>query len=218
MIPQSPNLFVVFPGAAGGNHLLNIISLSSKFTKRIAYTTDYQTELLNVYRDRSDLIKKTGNYKKAHFTYEDLSVPAIEIQSEYNNKQDPALIKLFSAHQHMLYEWGHLPNLTDNSFFLLMTYPSANSLPGKRIIEYGDNWEWAKDSYSFSGLNKAPQGSNINWSLNINKQNYIELDTELFWKEDGCDYLASALNLTLPKIAKDIHLVWLSWFESIAKT
>ena len=217
MIPDSSNLFIVFPGAAGGNHVANILSLLPQFTKRFHTTGNYQDIMLKTYLEKNIIDSK---YKTAHVYSElvttkrnVLGAPDIKIQRLKN--QNDNLIKIFLAHHHLLYNWREEENLFKNSFFLTMTYPKLDSLPRKRMTSFGMDWDWAIDNYSFEGLNSPPLGYNINYSLNVPKSNYLEIDTELFWKEDGCDYLEKSLNLILPDTAKTMHTIWLSWFNHL---
>lgn len=218
MIFDSRNLFIVFPGGCGGNHIANILSLLPEFSKRFTTSANYQETMLKMYLEKNLI---NSRYKTAHI-YSELStgknvvgVPDIKIQLLKNKEQDDNLIKIFLGHHHLLYNWGQLEELYDNSFFLTMTYPKIDSVPGKRSSSLGMDWDWSSNSYSFEGLNKPPLGSNLNYSLNIPKSNYLEINTELFWKEDGCDYLEKTLNLALPQSAKTMHKLWLGWFDHL---
>jgi hypothetical protein len=220
MILDYSNLFIVFPGGCGGNHISNMLSLLPQFTKRLTTLDNYSEVMLNKYIDKNLINSK---HKTAHIYSELINLQTvsgtadIKLQRLKNSVQDDSLIKIFLAHHHMLYDWGQIEEYYDNTFFLTMTWPTMDSLPGKRSLSlYGSEiCDWSSDNYSFEGLNRPSPGSNLNWSLNVPKSNYLEIDTELFWKEDGCDYLEKSLNLILPDTAKTMHTMWLSWFKHL---
>lgn len=200
----------MFPGAAGGNHLSNLLSTNHIFEPFFS-STDYLKEMTekyeNLYKKYSIRTIKDKLYyihgTKVHFTkfnnLDHLYIPTEKEKLLKNKKKN-----ILMGHAHSYHK-----AIVDNVFvnpaeccWLVMTVPTESSLAGKRAIK-GEFGILPKEDYTLP--------TDIE-SLKLNTSDGFILDTDKFVSLDGWDYvnqiLLENIGITLPKETEHLHELW----------
>lgn len=210
------NLFIVFPGGCGGNHLANLISLNNKFTPRFK-SNNYHQELLNHYKENcsKSLINSTGElYEsphgiKAHFA-EYNNLDQLKNNATFNELINSKTINILIGHEHDFQELefnGRTISKIPDPFYIIMSYPKFNSLAYNRIQLYKFTPDPKKYTFPFR---VSYDELETEWPV-ADDSNGMFLETEKFIAENGCDYIKDKLlkiNIELHDLAYEIHKIW----------
>lgn len=216
------NLFILYPGGCGGNHLANLISTDSKFTPRYS-SSNYNEYLLKQYQSK---------HNEHYFgpINNPTSIGTDEVKglifhfSEYNNldqlkdeEQVKILLKndtinIFNGHEHCYAEididYKNLSRMPD-AFWIMISYPKENTVPYNRINLYG--FTPNKERYTF------PFYPSWN-SIEVNHNNGLILESELIFTEYGSQYIRESLkplDIDLPPIADTLHEMWYNKIKEV---
>ena len=219
-MPNYKHLCIMFPGAAGGNHIANMISTIDGFQKFFD-SENYIDELVDRYENV--YTRYTGNKQdkissihgtKVHFTkYNNLDHLKISEEKEkvLNNSQKNILM----GHAHSFYEIIHVAKTfvdRKDCVWLVMTSPDISSLAGKRALE-GEFGILPKEQY------RLP--TSIGRGVKLKETDGFTVDTDLFVTESGWEYLnetlTAKLGLELDIKTKRMHDLWVSNIRKIVE-
>ncbi len=221
------NLFILYPGGCGGNHLANLISTNTKFTPRYP-SSNYNEYLLEQYQSK---------YSEHYFGPIDnpTSIGTDEVKglifhfSEYSNldqlKSEEQIAKLlenktiniFNGHEHCYTEIDHdYKNLSKipDAFWLMISYPKENTAPHNRINLY--KFTSRKERYEFPFYPSFVKP--INGGVEVDHTNGLILESEEFFTEYGSQYIRESLkplDIDLPPIADTLHELWYNKIKEI---
>jgi hypothetical protein len=212
------NLFILYPGGCGGNHLANLISTNSKFTPRFK-SDNYLEDLYADYKSKVDEIyygPKTNHLDSIkgllfHFAeYNNLDQLKDEEQVKILLENDT--INIFNGHEHCYAEididYKNLSRIPD-AFWIMISYPKENTVPYNRINLYG--FTPNKERYMF------PFYPSWN-SIEVNHNNGLILESELIFTEYGSQYIRESLkplDIELPPIADTLHSMWYNKIKEV---
>lgn len=205
------HLSIMFPGAAGGNHLSNLLSTSSIFEQLFPsdrYVEEMTDKYVKVYKKFSGVRKSKDKLfsihgTKVHFTkFNNLDHLYDKDEKEKLSKNSNKNILMGHAH-------SYHKAIVDNVFvnpteccWLVMTVPTESSLAGKRAIK-GEFGILPKEDYTLP--------TDIG-SLKLNTSDGFILDTDKFVSLDGWDYvnqiLLENIGTILPKETEYLHELW----------
>lgn len=202
------NLYIMYPGATGGNHLQNMVSLCDEFNK-LFESKNYELDLLTLYKNVEAKyavdLKTKLHAKKAHFGQYHNGFDRINFIE--NNKKNVA-----AGHSDDYWEgikYNRIPHLYD-SMWIVVAFPKKNSIPYKRAL-LGGWWPQTPKDYSWPFLHNA--------TIIADDNNGFYMYPELLFTSNGSDYFRNLLienfGITLPKIADEIHKIWFSWMEDL---
>lgn len=206
------HLCVMFPGAAGGNHISNLISTVDGFEK-LFDSDNYIEDMIFKYeyiynkyigqRTRNKVFAIHGT--KVHFTnYNNLDHLKIAEEKEQLLKNSKKNILM--GHAHCFFDAIVTDIFVDpaDCRWLLMSVPSETSLAGKRAIQ-GEFGILRKEHYrlpTYIGPFKLSETDGFN------------IDTDLFVSESGWEYLneqlVDNLGIELDSKTKRMHDLWVA--------
>lgn len=208
------NLHIVYPGAAGGNHIQNMISLCSEFDNLFESVNPYEDELLLAYKKVNDLEFNKDmapnhparlHSRKAHFSKYHEGFSGL-----FNNPSNKKMV--IAGHCHDYFEAidkNTIPNI-HNNMWIIVLFPKENSIPYRRACKGG--W-WPQNQ------------SEYNWPYFCNRlyladdNNGFTLQPELLFTATGSQYLRELLlqnfGIVLPELADKLHEIWYSWMKDI---
>lgn len=208
-------LYVVYPGATGGNHVCNMISLCEGFEPRV-HKNNYKQWLLKKYK-RVDYKLKHPKFVNAHV---DDSILHIDRLYEYVDKD-----YLFSATNkvviqgHVFNFWGAIDKgiideLGPDYVGIVIDYPKEGSMAHERITVY--------DYHSPHRMYEFPMEIKfIENSFTIHEDNGFFLSTDKLFTLEGSQHLRELLkesfDLDLPPEADEMHKLWFTWMEHVVK-
>ena len=212
------NLFILYPGGCGGNHVANIISTNPKFTPRFK-SDNYLEDLYADYKSKVDEIyygPKTNHLDSVkgllfHFAeYNNLDQLKDEEQVKILLENDT--INIFNGHEHCYAEididYKNLSRMPD-AFWIMLSYPKENTVPYNRINLY--KFTPNKERYAF------PFYPSWN-SIEVNHNNGLILESELIFTEYGSQYIRESLkplDIDLPPIADTLHSMWYNKIKEV---
>ena len=212
---QIKTLCIVFPGAAGGHHLANLISCCNEF---IQYHTP--AELLDLYAKHDQYLEMYIPYPnkvsvqdyKAHFF--DLNHYFVDKIDSPEYPIDSDKVDIIAGHTHMFHAKQSILNKIPNPAWIMMSWPNDNTLPGIRRIKMNSQnqvqrtYHWPNTYIQHTNSPCDDYGFNLN--------------TEQFWTKEGSNYLRELLltnfGIHLPAVADNIHAIWWSWMTKVLDT
>ena len=222
---KSKYLYVIYPGACGGNHVCNMISLCYGFESRSGTIKKpyYKAWLFQQYKNYNFEIKPI-QYVNAHLQ---LNIHHVDRLYEYVNKEyalNPPNTLIVQGHLFNFWaasDNGILEELGSDYKAIIMSYPSENSMPAKRIEAY-DYYSPVQDyTFPLDICRGHPIGKPKNMTLEINENNGFYLDTVKFFTPEGSQYLRELLKqhfeVDLPLEADELHSMWFKWMTHVLK-
>jgi hypothetical protein len=220
---KSKYLYVIYPGACGGNHICNMISLCEGFEQRVSNIKrpDYKEWLLDHYR-KTDYFGKP--YINAHLSDQPDHIHNLYefVDKEYAVNPNNTLI----LQGHLFNFWeasdnGILEELGSDYKAIIMSYPPENSLPWNRIEAYGYQTSTQEYRFPLEMCKGHPIGEPKQISLDVNENNGFYLDTVKFFTPEGSQYLRELLKqhfeIDLPSEADELHSIWFKWITYVLK-
>lgn len=212
------NLFIVFPGGCGGNHLANLISLNNKFTP-LFKSNNYHNDMLICYKNLSKF--SVIDYKgekinssivhgvKTHFSdYHHLN--QLYEKDGLERIINSTTINILIGHNHCFADAeqaGKLVSKIPDPYWIVMSYPRINSISYNRIKLY--NFSPRPEVYTFPFYIKE-NGIKEEWSY-ADENNGMFFDTDNFVQLSGCKYIQEKLDLIdikLHDLAYELHEIW----------
>lgn len=203
------HLCIIFPGAAGGNHLNNLLSTCENFTP-LWDSNDYINELTSKYNEITKKIlpekdKSNIQASKVHFTkysnLEFLKIPEERDKLFSNNK-----INILPGHFHCFMDvvTNNVMMPIEDCFWIAMSVPKLGSLAYKRATQ-GNFGILNSENYQLPLYIHA---------THITEENGSMFNTDMFMTVDGWDYtnnfIEENLDISLPKETKKIHEIWIN--------
>ena len=222
---KSKYLYVIYPGACGGNHVCNMISLCDGFEQRVSNIKrpDYKEWLLNHYK-KYNYFGKPHLYVNAHLSNQPDHVDKLYkwVDKEYAlNPNDTLIIQ-----GHLFDFWsasdnGILEELGSDYKAIIMTHPPENSMPWKRIEAYGYQSPVQGYTFPLDICKSHPVGQPKQMSLEVNENNGFQLDTVKFFTAEGSQYLRKLIkqhfDVDLPIEADELHSMWFKWITHVLR-
>jgi hypothetical protein len=206
-------LYVVYPGATGGNHVCNMISICEGFGPRVK-KPNYKEWMLKKYK-RVNYKSKPPKFVNAHV---DDSIHHVDRLYEYIDKD-----YLLNANEkiviqgHIFNFWsaikkGVLKELGNDYVGIILDYPKEGSMAYERINVYG----YASPHRDYTFPLKIEY---IDFTVDIAEHNGFHVDTSKLFTENGSHYLRELLretfDLELPPEADEMHEIWFTWMKHV---
>jgi hypothetical protein len=207
------HLCIMFPGAAGGNHISNLISTVDIFEKHFI-SENYIDEIVSRYEtvykkyvgNKTDKISSIHG-TKVHFTkynnLEHLKIPEEKEKILQNSKKN-----ILIGHAHCFYEMIHVTKTfvdRKECCWLIMTSPDEYSLAGKRALQ-GEFGILPKKNYTLP--------TSVGRGFKLTETDGFVVDTDLFVTMSGWEYLnemlISNLGIQLDPKTKRMHDLWVA--------
>lgn len=222
---KSKYLYVIYPGACGGNHVCNMISLCEGFEQRVSNIKrpDYKEWLLKQYK-KNNYAGQPHKFVNAHLTNQPDHIHNLYEFVDKEYALNPTNTLILQGHLFNFWEAnsnGILEELGSDYKAIIMSYPPENSMPWKRIEAYG--YQSTIQEYTFPlDIHKSYlTGKPKQISLEINENNGFYLDTVKFFTPEGSQYLRELLKenfeVDLPLEADELHSIWFTWMTHILK-
>ena len=224
------NLFILYPGGCGGNHLANLISTDSKFTQRFL-SDNYYEELLGKYQSKYKT-KYLGPYKNHLISIGQKEVNGVIFHfSEFNNLdqlKDTEQVKLllenktiniFNGHEHCYYDIEKeykTVRIMPDPLWIMISFPKENTVPYNRIKLC--NFQPNKDRYEFPFYPTFIRPIEPSDGIAVDESNGIILESEEIFTEYGSEYIRQTLKpygVDLPIFADTLHKLWYDKIKEI---
>lgn len=215
---QSKNLFLLHSPGTGGNHLANMLSLHPEFEPRFD-SDDYETEMIQRY---TEMTEQSINYKinsVFHFT-ELKNLQITELDANRQKIIECAKKYIFCSHvDEYFFSSDYLGEITtlegfDNRFFMLFTIPKTNELLLKRIAN-NSYWNLYKTDPEYVALAFESYEIADSIKAGISKDSIFQLDSDLFYTDEGFDYLQDKLTeqfgIELPESCRNLHTTYIDF-------
>ena len=210
-------LYVVYPGATGGNHVCNMISLCEGFGPRIK-RSNYKEWMLKKYKRISlDYKLKSPRFVNAHV---DDGIHHADRLYEYVDKEYlSTTTDKVTIQGHVFNFWGAIDKgiideLGPDYVGIVIDYPLEGSMAYERISVYG--YHSPHREYTFPMEIKF-----IDNSFSITEDNGFMLSTDTLFSPEGSHHLRELLRskfeLELPPEADEMHKHWFTWMEHVIK-
>jgi hypothetical protein len=222
---KSKYLYIIYPGACGGNHVCNMISLCEGFEQRVnsIAQSSYKEWLLNYYK-QYNFSSTPHMYVNAHLVD---SIQHVDRLYEYVDKEYALNTpNTLIVQGHLFNFWaasdnGILEELGPDYNAIIMSYPPENSMPWNRIKAYEYDSPVKEYTFPLDICKSHPIGKPKNMTLEINENNGFYLDTVKFFTLEGSQYLRELLkhhfDVELPVEADELHSIWLKWMTHVLK-
>jgi hypothetical protein len=211
------HLFVVYPGATGGNHISNILNLSLDINPD--NITGCTTKLMLDYYRNVDYKNSHISTLTAHVLSEIPGAAKIlenpEITSEVlNNTPRKNVIIGHEHHWHQFFKEGKHIKLKRYGW-LILNFPDIRSLPGQRILQMNMNsqpghvYNLPYKPYPYALISATDKDSTL-------------LKTERIFCDEGIDYMRDVFlqefGITIPPEADEIHTIWVKWMKYVCSS
>ncbi len=212
---KAKHMYVVYPGATGGNHVCNMISLCEGFGPRVK-KPNYAQWMLKKYK-RVDYKLKQPKFVNAHV---DDNIHHVDRLYEYIDKSelDSTNDKII-IQGHIFNFWaainnGILEELGPDYVGIVIDYPKEGSMAYDRITVYGYHSDHRQ--YTFPLEVKL-----LEYAVNITEDNGFFLSTDKLFTPEGSqhlrEYLLDKFDLVLPPEADEMHKMWFTWMEHVVR-
>jgi hypothetical protein len=207
--------YVIYPGACGGNHVCNMLSLCDGFIPRVEQD-NYKLWLIEKYKQVPYKLTPP-KFVNAHI---DNNIHHVDRLYEYVPKEvvsNPEkkliiqghLFNFFNAHNS-----GLLKELGDEYVAIIMDYPPEDSIPYHRITTYG--------YHSHIREYELPLHIGLLHDENafkIDDTNGAFFETTKLFTSEGSEYLRQMLHekfrIELPPEADELHNMWFKWMNHV---
>lgn len=226
------NIFLVYPAYAGGNHLINLLSLSEKIEPSFLSPKELKSEYQRLNRQQD--IDTPMAHKIAHFNEPEnfansWRVLNDDLRKQLVEQQDNGYINVIQGHMNNwleLYADGEKIKELINPVWMFMSWPKSvaalERMKSKEdAFEKENNWIYPDvDTDSDIAIWKCNKTSEFNKPspekaalFNVQPGNRIIIDTDLFFEESGFEYFSSIvkgyLSIELPyHMGNSIHQLW----------
>lgn len=208
---NSKYFYVIYPGACGGNHVCNMISLCSEFNPRVDQA-NYKDWLIKKYKQ----VPYTAIQPKFVNAHVDKNIQHIDRLYEYIPKEtviDPKNKLIIQGHMFNFlgaHRSGILQELGNDYVGIVMDYPPEDSMPHRRITTYG------YDAH-IRGY-KLPLNIGNN-SFKLDDSNGALFETTKLFSNEGSNHLRELLSdrfgIELPPEADELHSMWFKWMTHV---
>lgn len=217
------NLFIVYPGGCGGNHLANIISTNSKFTP-LFDSENYHNDLLVKYKEVFQTVPTKGyqhtgtphvHHFKSHFS-KHTNLEQLHDELMFNQLCENKTVNILMGHEHCFEQAEvklRLISKVPDPFWLVLNFPKIDSIPYNRIKLYGLTPRPERYTFPF---NCTMYKGNVYASSNL--ENSILIETEELFTDYGVDYVREKLyklDIEIPSIADELHKLWFNKLQEI---
>lgn len=211
----------MFPGAAGGNHLSNLLSTTELF-EQLFPSNNYILEMTEKYekvykkftgvrKSKDKLFSIHGT--KVHFTQFN-NLDHLYVTDEKNKLISSQKKNILIGHAHS-YNKAILDNVfvnPDDCKWLVMNIPSINSLAGKRAI---------KGEFGILSQTDYMLPTDVG-SLKLKESDGFMVNTDDFVSFEGWTYVNQVLEqnigITLPKETEYLHELWVKNITEIVES
>lgn len=210
------NLCIVYPGATGGNHLANMLSLCDEFNALGYHISKQHMMYKYIQFDKLVNTSMPPNALKAHFSLF-TNLAWIKDDEIYQKKLVSIEKNLFHGHTHDYHSACQTRRFQKFTHFawLILTYPEPDSIVFKRkqaMGMIGDD----PDLYTLPYTPHPLLATNII----ADETNSVIVKSENIFSIDGIDYFADLIkqnfDITMPNICKDLHKLWFKWINLIS--
>lgn len=214
---KSKYFYVIYPGACGGNHVCNMISLCDDFNPRVDQA-NYKDWLIKKYKEVPYRLTPP-KYVNAHVSDD---IHHVDRLYEYIPKEtviNPENKLLIQGHVFNFfnaYESGLLQELGNDYVGIIMDYPPEDSIPYHRITTYG--YHSPIREYEFPLHVGLLYDEN---ALKLDDSNGAFFETTKLFTSEGSEHLRQLLHdkfgIELPPEADELHKIWFKWMQHILK-
>lgn len=226
------NIFLVYPAYAGGNHLINLLSLSEKVEPSFLSPKELKSEYQRLNREQD--IDTPLAYRIAHFNEPEnfansWRVLDGELRKQLVEQQNEGYINVVQGHMNNwieLYQDGEKIKELKNPIWMFMSWPKSDVVldrmkAKKETLEKENQWIYPdanenddiaiwKCHSKWKFNQPSPEKAAM---FNVQPGNRIIIDTDLFFEESGFEYFSSIvkgyLGIELPyHMGNSIHQLW----------
>jgi len=225
------NIFLVYPAYAGGNHLINLLSLSEKVEPSFLPPKELKSEYQGINRTPKNT---PTHYKIAHFNEPEHfansgRVLDDDLRKQLVEQQNQGYISVVQGHMHNWIELfldGEKIKELINPIWMFMSWPKSDIALGrikskKEVIEKENEYVYPSfDTDTDIAIWKCHKTSKYDQPssekaafFNVQPGNRIIIDTDEFFKESGFNYFHALvkgyLDIELPyHMGNSIHQLW----------
>ena len=226
------NIFLVYPAYAGGNHLINLLSLSEKVEPSFLSPQELKLEYQRLNREQD--INTPNSYRIAHFNEPEnfansWRVLDNDLRKQLVEQQNEGYISVVQGHMNNwieLYTDGEKIKELINPVWMFMSWPTSDPAlermkSKKDAFEKENDWIYPSadaeddiaiwESHKTMEFNRpSPEKAAL---FNVQPGNRIIIDTDEFFKESGFEYISSIakgyFDIELPyAMGNSIHQLW----------
>lgn len=206
------HLCVLYPGGGGGNHVSNLLSTITGFEPRF-HSTDYFNKLQKGYLSDG----QPGSFYKVHLFQTNQMDALLDDSKKHrlvleNNANTNIIHGHWACYQTNLIRDAFLG--LDDCVWLIVSWPSPNSLPKQRIDKYRLGPQ-QPEQYSLPlYFEKIITPDTSEFILLADETNGFVVEIEKLFSLEGWNYLNGLLQdnlgLTLPAESLELHKLWIS--------
>lgn len=215
---------ILYPGAGGGNHLVNLISTISNFEKipnnlNTLDNNQYFSFIKSRYLFESNRAFHRKSFFKVHFATNHLARLSEDYQNvlaELNQTTHKNIIFGHWASYEVNIKTKHNLDYLNDCVWMVVTWPSKGSVPLQRI-----------DKHNFYPQTPEKYRLPLDIVMFVNEDDYMPttirladnsnaflVEIEKVFHENGWDYLndrlTENLGLSLPVQSKELHNIWIN--------
>ena len=226
------NIFLVYPAYCGGNHLINLLSLSEKVEPSFLSPKELKSEYQRISQIQDPNTPK--RYRIAHFNEpENFANAGRVLDNDFRNQlveqQNQGYISVVQGHMNNwteLYTDGEKIKELINPVWMFMSWQKSDVVlermkSGEGVMEKEKEWIYpsadTKDDIAIWKCHKTLEldrpSSEKAALFNVQPGNRIIIDTDLFFEEDGFSYFYNIIkgyfDIELPyHMGNSIHQLW----------